>query len=249
MVLLAPMASVGECWAPVADALAASHRVVTFDYPGMGGSPPLADEALTLPGLADLTAGLMDALDLGEAHLIAMSFGGAVGQHVALRHPTRLRSLTLIATAARYGASATTARGGVLFLRHQLALRMGWEGRRRQLFTRLLFSSAFLSGADAERRDALAAMWGPSPDREAMGAQLSALGPHDTTARLGDFPDIPTLLIRSGSADLLLKASQQENLAIPHATVRAFPDAGHAVTVEEHDEVLAALQQHLAAAD
>jgi pimeloyl-ACP methyl ester carboxylesterase len=41
---------------------------------------------------------VLDALDVDKAHVAGMSMGGAVAQLVALRHPERVTSLTLIST-------------------------------------------------------------------------------------------------------------------------------------------------------
>ena len=52
----------------------------------------------TLDELADDVIALVDHLGAHEAHVVGMSFGGAVAQHCALRHPDRIRSLVSIAS-------------------------------------------------------------------------------------------------------------------------------------------------------
>ena len=52
-------------------------------------------------GLADMAAdvvGVLDALGLQKAHLCGASMGGMIVQHVAARHPQRVKSLTLMMT-------------------------------------------------------------------------------------------------------------------------------------------------------
>lgn len=50
--------------------------------------------------MADLV-GVMDGLGIGAAHLVGMSLGGLVNQIPALRHPERVRSLTLATNSTR----------------------------------------------------------------------------------------------------------------------------------------------------
>ena len=64
---------------------------------GTGESDPV-DEPYTLDDLADDTVALMDHVDWPDAHIVGVSMGGMVAQHLALRHRERVKSLTLIAT-------------------------------------------------------------------------------------------------------------------------------------------------------
>lgn len=52
----------------------------------------------TIRDMAEDTVGLLDALGLESVHLVGASMGGFIAQTVAINHPQRLRSLTLIMT-------------------------------------------------------------------------------------------------------------------------------------------------------
>ena len=98
--------------------VAAGFRVIRFDNRDVGlsqrfdqlGVPGLPGAALRytlgmpvsspygLSDLADDTAALIAAMGLGSAHVCGASMGGMVAQHLAVRHPQRVRSLTLIMT-------------------------------------------------------------------------------------------------------------------------------------------------------
>jgi pimeloyl-ACP methyl ester carboxylesterase len=50
----------------------------------------------TLEDMADDAVGLLDALDISKAHICGMSMGGMIAQNIAIRHPSRVRSLISI---------------------------------------------------------------------------------------------------------------------------------------------------------
>lgn len=52
----------------------------------------------SLGDMADDAVGVLDALALPSAHVCGVSLGGMVAQHLAARHPLRVRSLTLVMT-------------------------------------------------------------------------------------------------------------------------------------------------------
>jgi pimeloyl-ACP methyl ester carboxylesterase len=52
--------------------------------------------AYTLDDMGDDALGLLDALDIDQAHICGMSMGAAIAQTIAIRHPERLLSMTLI---------------------------------------------------------------------------------------------------------------------------------------------------------
>ena len=80
------------------EALAADRDVFAVDLPGHGGSGKDVGNG-SINALADAVAGFMDAVDLEQAHLVGHSLGGAVALALALEHPDRVLSLTLIASA------------------------------------------------------------------------------------------------------------------------------------------------------
>ena len=103
--------------APLCEALAARGlQVIRFDNRDVGESTrldhlgvprvgPLTAKALlgvrisapyTLDDMAEDTLALATALGAPRAHFVGASMGGMIAQHLALRHPTAVRSLTSI---------------------------------------------------------------------------------------------------------------------------------------------------------
>lgn len=76
--------------------LARDHRLILFDYPGLGLSGPW--HGRSFDSLADPTAGLMKAIDLPKADVLGWSMGGFVAQRLAIDHPGRVSHLILAGT-------------------------------------------------------------------------------------------------------------------------------------------------------
>jgi pimeloyl-ACP methyl ester carboxylesterase len=76
--------------------LARDHRLLLFDYPGVGMSGPWHGRGFD--SLADATAGLMAAIDLPNADVLGWSMGGFVAQRLAIDHPARVSHLILAGT-------------------------------------------------------------------------------------------------------------------------------------------------------
>jgi|AntAceMinimDraft_13_1070369.scaffolds.fasta_scaffold00874_6 pimeloyl-ACP methyl ester carboxylesterase len=75
------------------------HRVVVFDYPGLGLSGP-APSRITFSAIADWTADLISVLGLGTPDVLGWSMGGFVAQQLAIRHPDSVGRLVLAGTNA-----------------------------------------------------------------------------------------------------------------------------------------------------
>lgn len=76
--------------------LAQEHRLLLFDYPGVGRSGPW--HGRSFDSLANATAGLMAAIDLPKADVLGWSMGGFVAQRLAIDHPARVSHLILAGT-------------------------------------------------------------------------------------------------------------------------------------------------------
>lgn len=87
-------------WVHQVDYFAKHHRAVAFDHRGAGHSDkPMQEYTTSL--FAEDAVGLLDALGIGQAHIVGASTGGAIAQVLGLDYPSRVRSLTLVSTWAR----------------------------------------------------------------------------------------------------------------------------------------------------
>ena len=177
---------------------------------------------------ADVDA-FMDAVRIDEATLVGHSSGGLIAQRVALSHPHRVSRLVLI-------GSPTT------LVKNEALMELGEEtlvledpippGFVREFVESTIYHPVpeeFLAGAVSECLKVPARVW-----RDYCKGVLLTV---DDTARLGEIR-APTLILW-GERDALLPREEQERraAAIPDATLRVYPDTGHAVAGERPEWV------------
>ena len=81
-------------------AMATRFRIISFDNRGAGRSDK-PTEPFTLEQMAEDAIAVLDAAGVETAHVVGASMGGVISQIVAVKHPHRVRSLTLVCTACR----------------------------------------------------------------------------------------------------------------------------------------------------
>ena len=80
--------------------LTRNYRVIAFDNRGAGRSDkPFG--VYSIEQMADDAVAVLDEVEVPAAHVVGASMGGAISQLMAVRHPTRVLSLTLACTACR----------------------------------------------------------------------------------------------------------------------------------------------------
>lgn len=98
LVLLAGLGPAGShiVFHPFFSKLAATHRLIYVDLHGRGRSDQPEDlTTITFEDdVADI-ADLISELGLGPVHVYGFSYGGLLGQALALNHPDQLRTLTI----------------------------------------------------------------------------------------------------------------------------------------------------------
>jgi len=87
-----------ELLLPFAEALSPDVEIISFDAPGVGGSPSPA-LPYSFEWLSKLTAKVLDALGYAEVNVLGLSWGGALAQQFAFDYPDRCKALVLAASA------------------------------------------------------------------------------------------------------------------------------------------------------
>jgi pimeloyl-ACP methyl ester carboxylesterase len=205
----------------VLPALAAGRRALAVDLPGHGASEgPDDPAAYGLAGLAGWVLDVLDALDLGEVHLLGHSLGGLVAQRVAQRASQRLRSLVLMDT----GLGAVREEVGERIVRIAVAARD--HGPEAALEVAIAASGDGADVPEEERRAGLARFRSVVP-AAMVGEASSLLGAVPVSAFLRGI-DVPVLVLHGADDDVWLPA-EQALLArtAAGAELAVVPDAAH----------------------
>ena len=99
LILLEGMGGDIPGWRRNIPVLASELRVIAYDFRGNGNSDEPTGPA-TMETFVEDTVALLDALGIERAHVYGQSFGGMVGQELALTRPERVRTLILGCTHA-----------------------------------------------------------------------------------------------------------------------------------------------------
>jgi 3-oxoadipate enol-lactonase len=215
--------------------------VVVYDHRGVGDSTPQTDP-FTIVRLADDAAGLLDALGWADAHVLGISMGGMVAQELALRHPQRIRTLTLGCTYPG-GAEAQLADPALI---QELAGALLSGDRERALRTGFAANLSAAHVADEANWEPFHAMATAAPVAVAViMLQMQAVMSHDTSARLASI-EAPTLVVH-GTEDRMLPVVNGELIArsIPHARLELLEGVGHMFWWEQPERSAALVRSHV----
>jgi pimeloyl-ACP methyl ester carboxylesterase len=227
LVLVHGAALDSRMWRPQLCVLADEFTVVAWDEPGAGRSSDVPAD-WTLADYADCLAVLIDALDLGPAHVAGLSWGGTVALELYRRRPELVATLLLVDTYAGWKGSLPEA---------EVQARV--EGVRRMV-----------EAADDLFDPTLPGLFSGEPPTEfvpllqAMAADVrrhsmrTALGLMAETDQRDLLPRIavPTLLIwGERDARSPLSVARQFEDAVPDAKLVVIPGAGHVSNLEAPD--------------
>lgn len=96
LLLINGIGATGDLFEPLR-AFLGDRETIAFDAPGVGGSPA-AIYPPTMRGIARVVAGLIHELGHDQVDVLGLSWGGALAQELARRHPDRVHRLILSAT-------------------------------------------------------------------------------------------------------------------------------------------------------
>ena len=217
-----------EMWDPLERALEGRGiQTIAYDASGTGHSPTrLVPQRMG--GLARQAAHLLDALGHPQADVLGVSFGGAVAQELALRHPHRVRRLVL--------ASTTCGLGGVPG--HPLAVSLLATPLRYYSPTFLRLFAGVLYGPTVTARDELLraqieARHARPPTAWGYASQIVAATGWTSRPWLGRIA--ARTLVIGGDRDPIVPPRNARLLAgrIPSARLELVAGAGHLLLLDQ----------------
>jgi len=235
LILIGGYTMVKESWAPQVAELSKRFRVISFDNRGVGESTVPA-QPFTVADMAQDVVGLMDALEIGAAHVFGVSLGGLIAQVLALDHPTRVKKVGLGCT-THGGRQAVQPEKEVM---GGLAAASDPKIPREKGFRMrvpIVFSKQFIEKEPGKIEEFLQAALRHWPTPQGAAGQMGALSVFNVKKRLGEIR-CPVLVI-TGSEDKMMPPENSKLLAegIAGAKLHIIEGAGHSFCQERPEEV------------
>ncbi len=213
------------------------HRVLVVDNRGTGRSDRPRGP-YRMGHMADDVAAAVRAAGISEVIVCGISMGGMVAQEVALRHPTLVRGLVLLATWAGVPHVQLPTASALATL-VSMPFRAG-RSRGRAL-PRLLLPRAHVRRAKDLMSSWPAALAAEPSDPRAFFAQFAAAALHTTGFRLKQIT-CPTVVV-CGDEDAIMRLRNAEILAarIPNAQLEILPGVAHGIPMTDERAIARAV--------
>jgi pimeloyl-ACP methyl ester carboxylesterase len=226
LVLLHGFLCDSRCWLAQLDGLSDSFTVIAWDAPGAGGSSdPLGD--FDTADYAHCLAGFLDAIGIGPAHIVGLSWGGILAQEFYREHRERVRSLVLADTYAGWRGSLPEA-----VWRERLAACLADSTGPSEALVSKFVPGALSDDVAPDVRERFAAI---VREFHPVGFRLMSLSSAEMDTR-DLLPGIraPTLVLW-GEDDRRspLHIATQLHSTIPNAELQIIPHSGHMSNMEQ----------------
>lgn len=229
-----------DMWQPLEGHLP-GRRLIMFDFPGTGGSS-LSFLPPTMGWNAVLVRLLLRRLGLGRVDVLGYSWGGVLGQHLAVQHPAAVRRLVLVATTFGLGGIPPSPRtASRLLTPRRYYSRSYFRDVAPSLYGgRYRYDSTLVEKHAAQRV-------ARPPSYLGYLSQLAALTGYSTLPGL-PFINAPTLIL-AGDDDPIVSTHNPRVIArfIRNSQLAIVPGAGHLVMVDSPEVVAPMIDDFLAA--
>jgi pimeloyl-ACP methyl ester carboxylesterase len=260
--LLMGMGGDGFFWPPefLRAFVDAGYRTVRYDHRGTGMSDWFKDwnrhNPYSLRDMAGDAVAVLDALGIDSAHFVGLSMGGMIAQEIAIHHPQRVASLTLMMTSGHAGDPElpgpsshffiNNVAGGLPLLKYRL---MGGEKNLIKERVAKMVAALGAEGIDV-RETAELVLYDLRRRRGINGRAILQhwMAINLSGSRYEGLKDVaaPTLVVH-GTADQLLPIEHGRKIAaiIPGAQGLWLDGVGHIFPVPDIDSLMEHILRHL----
>ena len=241
VLLIMGLGGSSRAWWRVLPALSEGRRVITFDNRGTGESSRFRG-FLSMRDMVQDALAVMDAAGLDSPHVVGVSMGGMIAQHLALDYRERVRSLLL-------GCTTPVGRSGLppwrlltgSALRPAIGPRRTFDLIAPSLYCRETREHHPERIAEDLRIRAQENTPGPT-----VVGQMAAVTGHDVRKRLPELAGLPVTVLH-GEEDGLVPVARGKELAarIPGAELVLLSPCGHMVSTDAEAATTDALVRHL----
>jgi pimeloyl-ACP methyl ester carboxylesterase len=235
----------GDLWRKVVPLLADRYRCITPDWPLGSHTVPLAGDAdLTPPGLAQLMADFLDALDLRDVTTVSNDTGTALNQLLVTSHPERIGRMVMTTGDAFDNFPPKMFKGviGLGYVPGSLWL-LDKTGRP-QAVRRAIFGPLAKTMPGPEVLDSYGGQLKNSGIRRDTGKVLKALRSRYTQEAAEKLPrvEVPTLIVWTAK-DRFFPSKHAEQLAelIPDASIEWVEDSRTFVSEDQPERTAEAI--------
>jgi len=236
----------GRSMSGIARALEDDFDTIAPDLPGHGRSVArAAGRSYDFDACIDDLVATLAATGHRNAHWLGYSMGARLALACAVRHPSRVASLVLLA--GRAGIASPEERAARRLADETLAARIearGVEAFVDEWLAQPLFATLRRFGPEFMARERAARL---ANDAQGLAAGLRALGPGAQPPLFDALPQVgvPVLLV-AGALDVGFVAAAHELARhLPRAEVCVIPDAGHAAHLEQPEAFLRVVREFL----
>ncbi|MCM3706830.1 alpha/beta fold hydrolase [Cytobacillus firmus] len=224
--------------------------VIRYDHRDLGRSTTYepGTSHYTITDLADDAAGVLDAYQIDQAHIVGMSMGGLTGQILALRYPERVLTLTLIASSV-FGTvmEKLPPMDQSILDHHMKSASIDWTDRNAAI-SYLAGGWKTLAGTkpfEHERMHKLAAREVDRATHLPSRFNHALLQGGEEYYDKSDAISAPVLIIH-GTEDPALPYEHGLALkkAIPHSELMTLDGTGHEIHSEDWDQIIDSVIKH-----
>ena len=224
VLLIHGLGSSGQDWEYQIPALSAHYQVIVVDVRGHGRSDK-PRERYSIPGFSADIVALLDHLQLDQVQVVGLSMGGMIGFQLAVDHPQRLESLTIVNSGPEVKAKGV--------------------GDLRQLVTRWLLARVFSMKAigkalgknlfpkpeQADLRQKIALRWAQN-EKHAYLASFNAIVGWSVQEQLSHIR-CPTLIVTADHDYTPVALKRAYAALIPNAQVVVIENSRHATPLDQ----------------